>query len=153
MSSAGYPQSNGRAEKMNDLIQKQARALKYDTEARRKTEIHPGLSLWAWLVRHAAFLRGRFGVKANGHTAYFDAFQTEYKGALVPFGEGVLFQKPRGPSGRTSAHKRALKGDTSWHGGVFLGRSFDSNEALIGTDSGVFRARTFRRREAKDRFS
>ena len=107
-------------------------------------EIHPGKTIWPWLVRHASWTRSRFGVKANRRTAYEDAFGHSYSSALVPFGEVVLFKMPSSAAGRTS-QKRMLKGDFSWEKGMFVGKSNDSDEYLLATKKGVHTARTVRR--------
>ena len=45
------------------------------------------------------------------------------------------------------------KGDARWHGDIFLGRTTEGNEALVGTKDGVYTARCFRRRMESDRWS
>ena len=47
---------------------------------------------------------------------------------------------PMSASGRTS-QKRQLKGDTSWEKGMFLGKTSESDEYLLGTKRGVHTAR------------
>ena len=49
-----------------------------------------------WMVRWAPFLRSRFGTKANGRTAYQDAFDTSYTGEVLPFGEMAIDKQDRG---------------------------------------------------------
>ena len=51
--------SNGNAEKQVDIIQKQARALRFDLEIRSGLKLHPGMACWPWLVRHAAWTLAR----------------------------------------------------------------------------------------------
>ena len=74
--SAYSQQSNGSCEKMNDIIQNQVRAPKFDAEERHGVSITPQLSIWAWLVRHASWLVARYNVKGSGRTAFEDAFDT-----------------------------------------------------------------------------
>ncbi len=47
-------QSNRSMEKANDLVQKQVRTMLLDIEQRGGMQIHPGLGVWPWLVRHSA---------------------------------------------------------------------------------------------------
>ena len=106
--------------------------------------IHPGMTIWPWLVRHCGWTRSRFAIKANKRTAFEDAFGHSYSTVIVPFGEVVLFKMPASSAGRT-AQKRQLKGDFSWEKGVFLGKMTESDEFLLGSKRGVHAARTVRR--------
>ena len=112
--------------------------------------IHPGHTIWPWMVRHAAWTRNRYGVKANKRTAFEDAFGHTYSSPLVPFGEIGLFKMPASASGR-SASKRQLKGDFSWEKGMFLGKTLSSDEFLIGTKQGIHTCRTVKRLVAEMR--
>lgn len=53
--------------------------LRSDLEERIQSKVDPSMNIWPWMVRHAAWTRGRFGVKANLRTACEDAFGGPYR--------------------------------------------------------------------------
>ena len=110
------------------------------------------MNVWPWMVRHAAWTRARFGLKANMRTAYEDAFGGQYTGQILPFGEVLLFKIPHGSSGR-KAGGRILKGDSVWERRVFLGKMNETDEFLVGNGKGVHSLRTVRRLEERMRWS
>ena len=63
--------------------------MRLDIEQHGDMQIHPGLGVWPWLVRHSAWRLARYAVKANGHTAHRDAFSTDYVGEITKFSEVV----------------------------------------------------------------
>lgn len=94
------------------------------------------MTILPWLVRHAAFLRGRYGLKSNGVSAHRDAYHTDYKGLLVPFGESIFYQAPASSTGHMPGGQRQYKADSRWHTGIFLGRTILSKEALVARRQG-----------------
>lgn len=125
--------------------------LRSEIEAKLKAKINPAMNVWPWMVRHAAWVRGRFGVKANMRTAYEDAYGGQYTGQILPFGEVLLFKVPHSSSGRKTGG-RQLKGDPVWERGVFLGKVNETDEFLVGNAKGVHSARTVRRLEERMRW-
>ena len=119
--------------------------MRYDVEARYTFALGPGHNLWPWMVRWASFVRSRYGVKSNGRTAYQDAFDTDYTGDILPFGETAMFRMPGSKTGAVQGRKRVLKGDSLWRPGIFLGRTLQSTEYLFGAADGVHTARSLRR--------
>ena len=119
--------------------------MRYDLEARYQMKLLTSHNAWPWMVRWAAFVRSRFGIKANGRTAYQDAFDTNYSGEVLPFGETAMFRTPISKTGAVQGRKRQLKGDSLWRKGIFLGKSTGTNEFLFGTEDGVYTARSVRR--------
>ncbi|OLQ03440.1 Retrovirus-related Pol polyprotein from transposon TNT 1-94 [Symbiodinium microadriaticum] len=119
--------------------------MRYDLEARYATKVLTTHNAWPWLVRWAAFVRSRFGLKSNSRTAYQDAFDTAYTGEVLPFGENAMFRTPISKTGAVQGRKRQLKGDSLWRQGIFLGKSVASNEFLFGTEDGVYTGRSVRR--------
>ena len=79
---------------------------RYDLESRYATRVLTTHNAWPWMVRWAAFLRSRFGAKANGRTAYQDAFETSYVSEILPFGETAINQQDRGRAGKAQAAQR-----------------------------------------------
>ena len=74
--------------------------MRYDLEARYATKVLTTHTAWPWMVRWAAFVRSRFGLKSNSRTAY-----TAYTGEILPFGETAMFRTPSARPGRCRAGK------------------------------------------------
>ena len=134
-------QSNGSVEKCNDLVQKQVRTMRLDVEERVGGEAHPGLAVWPWLVRHAAWCLARYAVKASGR----DAYDAEYRGEIAPFAEVVMARRNVSDSGAIQGEGRLVKADTPWEKAVWLGRSEGTGEHIVGDESGIYMPRTVRR--------
>ena len=83
-------------------------------------------------------------VKANGRTPYRDAFDSDYNGELVPFGETVLYRIPL-PAHRKTHGRKWHRADAILRKGLFVGRTEESNEAIILKDHGAQTCRTLRR--------
>ena len=87
------------------------------------------------MIRHAAMLlnigrRGRDGRSARGRVK-----GRLFNSKLQEFGERVVYSKPN------SLGKDKLA--SRWENGTFIGLQDDSSELLIGTPSGVLKARSF----------
>ena len=96
-----------------------------------------------------AFLEDRLKGKIEGHqhkthgssssqapnptsgTAYEIMRGRKFKGALVPFGERVIFHKPS-----------RRKGDLQSTGGIWLGMNERNNAHVLGTSDGAFESRS-----------
>jgi hypothetical protein len=97
--------------------------LRVDVKARYGIDLTAASPVWSWLIRHAGWLVARCFLKANGQTAYQDAYDCAYCNEIVPFAETVLYriQKPshrmlRDISGGTAEiHREALvSGLAAW---------------------------------------
>ena len=110
-------------------------------------KLTPSHTVWGWLARHAAWLVARYLVKINNKTAYLEAFDTEYRGEIVPWGETILFRRPRPEHRGLGRDGRQRRGDPAWERGIWLGRVEDSEEHLVATEAGVWKARSLRRLE------
>ncbi|CAE7201682.1 RE1 [Symbiodinium sp. CCMP2592] len=113
-------QSMGGVGSFQHTLKTDVLTLRYDVESRYNFALNPGHNLWPWMVRWASFIRSRFGVKANGRTAYQDAFDTTFTGDILPFGETAMFRMPASKTGAVQGRKRILKGDSLWRQGIFL---------------------------------
>ncbi|MCR9077198.1 MAG: hypothetical protein NXI07_14250, partial [bacterium] len=134
-------QSNGSVERMHRSIQGMARTLRLMLQDSYKIKIRATDTITSWIVRHAAFLIGRFQVHTDGMTSYQRLHKVPYKEKLVDFGEIVIYREH-------GEHVRKL--ETKWEFGVWLGRTALSTEHLIGTTFGIIRARRIRRRETSE---
>ena len=102
-------------------------------------------AIWTWLLRHAGWQISRFQVKANGSTAYKDAYGEHYTSQTVAFGEAVLARIAR-PSSRTlQGGRKWQKGDAVFIKGIWVGKSESADEHIILTERGRILARTIRR--------
>ena len=111
-----------------------AKCLISTIESKTKTTISSSSQIYAWSFRHAAWIYNRFHVSKDGTTSFERLLDRPYRGRLSPFGSTVI-AKPV-PVVKT-------EGD-SWMKGIFLGRSYSGNLALIGTPEGVIHARSYR---------
>eukprot|EP00972_Heterocapsa_arctica_P001969 283603-Heterocapsa_arctica.AAC.1 len=69
----------------------------------------------------------------------------------MPFGETALFRHSFSASGRGAKKAKYGKADLKLEaGGVFMGRTVDSNEYFFGTPSGVHTSRTVKRLPVAD---
>ena len=98
-------------------------------------EDHPVI---AWMVKHAAATMNRFQVGRDGKTAYRRLKGRNFKRQYVKMGEAVWFLKPK-TEGKN-------KGESRWGEGIWLGIREESGEYIIGTQKGVIKVRTIRRR-------
>ena len=113
-------------------------------------------TLWPRLVRHAAWSQARFHVKANRKTSYEDVYGTSYTSPVVPIAETALFREPRPDHRRLAGNSKDIvarqrKAEAQWEHGVWLGRSDEADDHLIGTARGIIRTRDVRRLETSKR--
>ena len=144
-SPVGESQANGEVENAIREIGKQIRTIKDFCEHKYGTTIHNRHPLLAWLVQHASALLTRFVVGSDGKTAFEIIRGKRYKRPLVPFGEQVHFM-PLKSSGRLN------KLEPRFETGVFVGIRDRSDEILVMTSTGVYKARTFKRKPEEERW-
>ena len=103
---------------------------------------HPVLS---WLVKYSVAMVNRYRRGPDGKTAYELRKGRRFVRALPHLAEKILFMIP-GVT-RTVARVEPRRED-----GIFLGVSDRSDELYVGTERGMHKVRTVRRREATERF-
>lgn len=119
------------------------RVLKHAVEENHGVTIKQDHPILAWMVRHAAAMMaiGRRG--ADGRTAHELRKGKPFRRKLVPFGEIVYFL----PVG-----KRQSRLVDRWLPGLFLGLRGNSDEYMVGVETGgVLRARSVRRLSEEQR--
>ena len=126
---------------MIQTIRKQARTLRLAIEDAYRVQITPASVLWPWAMRHVAWLAARYSVRANGKTSYSEIVDGTYRSEIMPMADTVLWLEP------DDLKRKTLKGDTCRSKGVWLGRSEETDEHLLGTPGGVVKARSVRRME------
>eukprot|EP00971_Amphidinium_carterae_P205498 4078495-Amphidinium_carterae.2 len=150
--------SKGTVENMCKVVQGLVRSLRFATESKYLMRVTPDKVIWPYLVRHAAFVLARFHVKPFGVTPFFAVFGEDYKETLTEFGETVLAKIPTSHAGRTSAAMMSKKADSTWRRAIWLGRTENSAEHLVGVAAGegqegssIVTVRTIRRLESSKR--
>ncbi|CAK0822283.1 unnamed protein product [Prorocentrum cordatum] len=138
-------QSLGAAGVQQKILQGQARTIRAATEKMLGIKIGPGHVLWPWLVRHVGFIAEMFHIKSNGRTPHQDATGTKYHGVVLKFAETAMFKHPTSSSGHMTGGRRSRKSKSMWEKGIFLGKTYESDEFLMGTSSGVHSVRAVRR--------
>eukprot|EP00959_Pyramimonas_sp_CCMP1952_P150625 3152329-Pyramimonas_sp.AAC.1 len=79
-----------------------------------------------------------------------DATGTQYHGVILKFAEAAMFKHPMSSSGHVTGGRRNRKSKSMWEKGIFLGKTYESDEFLMGTSSGVHLVRTVRRLPEED---
>ena len=142
-------QSLGAVGSMQSLLQKQVRTLKTDLETKIKSHLLTSMAVWPWLVRHSAWLVERYQMRANGRTSYQDCFGTIYTGIVLRFGEQAIFRHlvgtARGRNRQNFKQLRKEKAANKMDLGIWLGKTYESDEHYMGTSDGKITARTCRR--------
>jgi hypothetical protein len=72
-------------------------------------------------------------VKANRKICDEEVYVAAYLLPVVPFSETVLFREPRPDHRRLTGAARQRKAESQWERGIWLGRSDEANDHLIGT--------------------
>ena len=134
--------SNGRVEKAIDSVRRNALTLKAFLESRVGGVIEGHRHIYLWLFRHSAFLYDRFHVSVRGGTPHEILQGRRYRGALVPFGEVVIFYKGS-----------KCKGDLQWQRGVWVGINERNGANILSTAEGTYESRSIRRLPDEEKWS
>ena len=102
---------------------------------------HPVLT---WLVKYSVAMVNRCRRGPDSKTAYELRKGRKFARALPHFAENILFMIP-------GVTKGVARVEPRWEDGIFLGVSDRSDELYVGTDGGMHKVRTVRRREATER--
>ena len=91
-----------------------------------------------------------YHIKSNGKTPHQDALGTKYKSTILKFAETAMFKHPVSSTSHMTGGRRARKSKSLWEKGIFLGKTYESDEFLMGTSLGVHLVRTIRRLPVED---
>ena len=138
----GSHQSNGLVEKMVQTVRNNGKTLRAYLEDRCRCKIEGHHHVFAWTLRHAAFLLNRFGRPVRGIPPFEVIFARRFKGVILPFGEQCLFHSP-------SRHK----GDLQWRKGVYVGQNERNGANILLTADGAFESRSIRRLTEEEQWS
>ena len=130
----GSHASNGLAEKAADTVRRNALTFKAHVEDRIKAKIGGHCPIFAWLLRHAAFLHNRFFTTAKGAPPYEIVYGRQFKGKLIVLEEQCIFHK----------HSK-YKGDVQWRRRIWVGVNERNGAHILLTDEGAFESRSIRR--------
>ena len=97
-----------------------------------------------WLVKYSVAMVNRCRRSPDGKTACELRKGRKFARALPHFAEKILFMIP-------GATKGVAKVESRWEDGIFRGVSARSDEVYVGTQRGMHKVRTVRRREATER--
>ena len=139
-------QSNGRAEKAIRDLEGHLRTLKLALDSRLGLCVPTDAPAIRWLVEHSADFTSRFRVGRDGKTARERIIGKRNLLNVAEFGESVFhlpLDRDRGQTAELDPKLQVV---------IWLGLERSTNEAKIGTPSGVLRARTVRRRLEAERW-
>ena len=105
-----------------------------DLQSKLKIKIKHDDPIMDWMLPWAAGLITRYAKRESGKSAYEEIRGKNTVTAIAAFGERILYMP-----------KLNDKQQPRFSSGVFLGLQRRSNEAIVGTENGVFKARTIRR--------
>ena len=142
LSAVGESQSNGEVENAIQRVEGQVRTLKCQLEHRLGVVLESDSPILPWLIRHAGALISRYQIGADGMTAYRRLRGRNYDKVMIEFGECIWYIKNKSD--------RANKLNSRWAVGVYLGSSEMSNELYVGTNEGVIKVRSFRRKGSSE---
>ena len=138
LSPVGDSQSNGEVEISVQVVEGQIRTMKCQLEHRIGQEISMDSPVLPWLVRHAGNTITRYQKGTDGMTAHRRCRERDFTRTVVEFGECLWYLKNK------TLHRGKIQ--PRWENGVFLGIREESGEILVGTPTGVIKARSFRRK-------
>ena len=146
-SAEGDPRSNGAAESSVNVVKGHVRSIKLAVESASSVEVPADHDVLAWLVPYATSMRRRFVVGRDDKTAYERNVGRRAVPPLAQFSERVWWM-PSQPSNR-----RLGPLDSRFEQERYLGPMAGSSTALVGTASGVAKARTVRRLPPGERWT
>ena len=139
----GSHASNGIAEAAVKNIEGLVRTMSSDIGDKYNTRVEANSAILGWIIRHAAWVQNRFVYKVSGRTAFEELKMVKYISPVLQFGESVLARRSGVPDNRLSS---------AWISGLWLGRSSQTNEHIVGTSSGIVMARTVKAKPDEDRW-
>jgi hypothetical protein len=145
-SAVGDSKGNGIIERAIKSIEGQARVAKSALEARLKAKLSQDHAVIPWLIEYVSLILNRHEVSRDGRTAYERSKGKKSRLEGLEFGEQVMWR--RKPVGNNLAKLSVM-----WDFGTYLGVKGSTGEIIIGTEGGVWRTRTVRRRPEEFRWN
>ena len=141
----GESASNGLIEATIGKMESQARTLKSALQARYGVEIGPKYAILPWLVDYAGATLSRYARGADGRTPYERSARKPWRLQVPEFGECIWYQPLKG-------EKVGSKLEPKFEKGIFLGVQEGSALKWVGTEAGVVRAWSIKRRPDDERW-
>ena len=116
-------------------------------ESASSVEVPADHDLLTWLVPYAPSMHRRFAVGRDGKTAYERHVGRRAVPFMAQFGERVWWMPLQPPN------RRLGRLDSLFEQGRYLGPMDGSNTVLLGTASGVVKARTIKRLPPGERWT
>ena len=130
--------SMGPVENMNKELCGLVRCFRIYLREKAKMEITTESPLLPCLVSHCGWILSRYAVRADGRTGYSRFKGSEYTAGISIFGEAIWYKLPKVAD--------LTKLDDRWRTAIWLGKSDQSGEHIIGLETGAVLARPFRRK-------
>ena len=108
-------------------------------------KVDGSMAIAPWMVRWAAMNISRYQIGTDGMTAFERRRGRKCKVPVVSFGEQVWYKKREKP-------KDQQKSEPKWELAIWLGHTRDSNEAIVGTTEGAYRAFAVKRMTENERW-
>ena len=129
--------TTGRAERAVQTLDCAVRVSLKALEQKLRAKVSVQDAVLAWLVEHSADLYNKFHADRAGRTAYQRVKGRPYHGERLPFGAKIWHRT----AGKVSGGVMAAR----WHEGLWLGKTFASDEHIVSMPNGdVVRARSVR---------
>ena len=146
-SPVGESQSNGFVEEAIKDVEEMVGTLLISLEEKIDARLPQESPIIAWCIEYAATLLNYFNEGKDGKTPLERHRGLKHDRPVAEFGECVLYL----PLDRTSHPVHCP--EPRYEDGIWLGMDVRTTEVLIGTPSGIVRARSVRRRPEEERFS
>ena len=146
-SPVGESQSNGFVEEAIKDVEEMVGTLLISLEEKIDGRLPQESPIIAWCIEYAATLLNYFKEGKDGKTPLERHRGLKHDRPVAEFGERVLYL----PLDRKSHPVQCP--EPRYEDGIWLGMDVRTTEVLIGTPSGIVRARSVRRRPEEERFS
>ena len=143
-SAVGDSQGNGLIERANRSVEGQVRTMISALEEKIGSKVSGTDSILPWLILHAGTILNRFTMGKDGKTPHERLRGRRSKRQLIEFGEAVHFLPLD-----IKDHPNV---DARFQDGIWLGVQLGTEEHVIGTPTGIFKARSIRRKPADSRW-
>ena len=98
-----------------------------------------------WLVPHSAHTLNMYLIGLDGKTARQRLRGRTFKAPIVEYAECIWYLKPK------SVGKDKM--NTRWGSGIWLGIREESGKTFVGTEDGVIKTRSIRRKAGSERWN
>ena len=142
LSHTGDPQSNGDVEQAVCTIKAKTISILATLERDIKQKVPLAHPVVGWAAQYAADCVNRYMLREDGLSAFQKLRGGNARQPVAKFGECVLFPMLKREQEKWGAE---VEHAGRWAKGIWLGRSWNSNENLVVTANGISRPRTIRR--------